>query len=719
MRRSVDSSPIGGHWNRRVVAAVLAVICTAALTVALANSQAQAIGKRNEGPPKGTTTLCNYYYEWLDTVRFPLQPDPHATYTYVIPGNQAGLDGIGFLVTGEFVHAAWTSWMAYTGLAQPFSVVNFVNNPPTNSYNPAQPNAGSLSPFVEGNPMNASQRNFSLLFKPAGYTGSIAPMLAGVPTAGIPASNIKEYPTIHNGNEGRMWVLANRNYVNFPGYNPGGTTRSNFPITTAVDLATGQPVDCQKYNEIPDRYQQPPTNPPSKLKSGPLGSRTRIKLKNGAIWSPIHDGAGIKATEFQYAPENPKKRIVFTRPNILPGADVAVVPPPERCAGYLGTQTSTKEISLIRLPHVANWTNTLGLTEATKYPNPVRSNEPWQAAYVSFVQYGTSPGYFYPEEDGKANPNTDSVANQELRVDSSGGATVLVWPRTMNRLDQRRVFAYANKHHWAIIRGGTAGRATSSNMLMRIKGSAANYYGRLANVPCYFGKTASPENTGQKWRHVPTGEGSKFVASPENLGAAAPMGVTCTKRELMSEKCLNELKGYIASKGGEYENKAGPGGGGGSGGSGGPGDSGGSGGSGGGGSGGSGGSSGSESGNPTPPTTTTPQGCAAGQVGTYPNCITPTVSVAGVKFEENNSTVVLKVNAAGTVKVSGKGVKAKTTKVKSGNNKIKVQLTSQEKKVLSEKGKVSLKVTIAYTPTGGKATKKTVNVTVTAPKPQS
>ena len=260
---------------------------------------------------------CNYYYEWLGKVRFPLQPDPHATYSYVALSAQAASDGIGFLVRGDFVHSVWTSWMTYGSGAQPFSVANFVNNPPENTNSPISPDAGSIDPFVTGQRMLGTPRKFTLLFTPNGYAGPIATTLAGVPTVGIPARNRRPYPTT-----GSFWALANRDYAAFPGYNPGGTTQDTFPTVTAVSLATGQAVDCQAYNQIPDRLQTPPTDPPSSLNYGKVP--TRIVLKNGSVFTGVDIATQTGLSEF--SPPNPKGLVVFTRPPLAPGADVAMIP---------------------------------------------------------------------------------------------------------------------------------------------------------------------------------------------------------------------------------------------------------------------------------------------------------------------------------------------------------------------------------------------------------
>lgn len=63
----------------------------------------------------GDSSTCGYLYEWVDTFRFPLQPDPHAAYTYVVPKITDG--SVGFEISGSFPYASWTEWMVYTGLA--------------------------------------------------------------------------------------------------------------------------------------------------------------------------------------------------------------------------------------------------------------------------------------------------------------------------------------------------------------------------------------------------------------------------------------------------------------------------------------------------------------------------------------------------------------------------------------------------------------------------
>lgn len=82
--------------------------------------------------------------------------------------------------------------------------------------------------------------------------------------------------------------------------------------------------------------------------------------------------------------------------------------------------------------------------------------------------YGSSSGFYLPGD-----PDTASIADREFKVDATGGATVLVWPRNLSNRDQRRVFRYARKKGWAIRARRHRGQAdlgerTRPNQLQRV-----------------------------------------------------------------------------------------------------------------------------------------------------------------------------------------------------------------------------------------------------------
>jgi hypothetical protein len=476
----------------------------------------------------GDESVCNYYFEWLDRVRFPLQADPHAAYTYVIPSISPASDHVGFTVKGPAPYAPWTSWMVYTGKAQPFSVVGKSD---------ITPDPGNVNPWT-GAPTSISSpnRNFTLLILPQGVDQSAT----ATSLQAIPESNVLRSPS--NTSTGPMWILANRVYQAFPGYNRGGSggpTDTPFPTVRAIDYTTGKGVPCAPLNQLPDVIQTPPTDPPA---TSPPVLRDDLKLKNGLPFDRLL-GSSSPAEGFQFAPPNPKGLIQFTRPPLLPGADVSAIAPPDNCAGYLGTPTPTDQISLIRMPHVATYFDTHDVTPTTPYVQK-------EADFVSFTQYGSAVGVYRP-----GTPFTTSLGDAQLNVDGSGGSTILIWPRNLDAGQRQKVFAYARRQGFAIMRGGAANELTTANLLIRLKGASSTYTGAYVpdadrtGVPCYFGTVQKPANAGKSWSAV---KGGKFAASPANLGTGAPQGVSGGTQDLLDGSLLNRLHAHIRSTGGSY-----------------------------------------------------------------------------------------------------------------------------------------------------------------------
>jgi hypothetical protein len=493
-----------------------------AAALALAVGASGCFGEKDEPQPANASAGCGYLYEWNNVWRFPLQDDPHAAYSYVIP--KVTKEPIGFTISGPFPYAAWMSWTIYDSKFQPYSVVEDDD---------IRPEEGSENPFVVGTPVLSKDRSFRLLVLPRGTKASdVDESLRGIPSANRLAG-----PT-----SGKFFVLANRVYNAFPGYNRGGAagpTNSPFPKVAAVNYETGEHVDCSKQNLLPS--PKPPTDMPT-VSPGESPSPAAIELLDGTRVNlgeqAVEHGAGSKISGVQYAPELDPDRIEMTRLPLLPGADVSSIPPPDNCAGYLGAATSTTNVGLIRMPHVAQWFKTANLTPKTPF-------EQEQTDYISFTQYGNGLGVYDP-----GSPNTGSLGNQELNVDPTGGTTIMVWPRTLKPSERARLFAYAKRNGWAILRGGDKGPVTTANLLVRLKGASDSYSGRYEpssdqpGVPCYF--DAHPN---ARWSDL-TGE--KYVASAQNIGPGAPQGLNCEVSEVLDGTCLRDLKAYIAQTGGSY-----------------------------------------------------------------------------------------------------------------------------------------------------------------------
>ena len=430
----------------RVIAVVATLVVAVAIVAVVAagdggDDAPQTVPARTPTPTHASDpAVCNYYFEWLDRVRFPLQADPHAAYSYVVPSVSPADDHVAFTVKGPAPYAPWTSWMVYTGKAEPYSVVGKTA---------IVPDAGNVNPWSGApTPISAPNRGFTLLVLPDGVDQSAT----AAPLRSIPAANVLRSPG--NTEHGPIWILANRVYQAFDGYDRGGSggpTDTPFPTVRAVDYTTGEGVACGPLNQIPDALQRPPTDPPST--STPV-LRDNLALKNGLPFDRLL-AADSQAAGVQFAPPNPKGLIEFTRPPLLPGADVSAIPPPDNCAGYLGTPMRTGKVGLIRLPRVATYFDTADVTATTPY---VQND----ADFISFTQYGAAIGVYRP-----GTPSTTSLGDAELEVDDSGGTTILVWPRDLDARERGQVFAYAKRNGFAIMRGGVASELTTANLLIR------------------------------------------------------------------------------------------------------------------------------------------------------------------------------------------------------------------------------------------------------------
>jgi hypothetical protein len=331
-------------------------------------------------------------------------------------------------------------------------------------------------------------------------------------------------------------------YNAFPGYDKGGAGGPRnvaFPTTQAVDLATGAVIDCGPISMFGGGSSDPAASPAPT--PAPNGSGTGvITLRNGKTITVGGQGSrdGSEAGA-EYAPELDPDLIEFTRPPLLPGSDVSAVPPVDSCAGYLGARMSTSRIGLIRMPHVATWFDTSNITDETLY-------EQNEADDISFTQYGNKVGVYRPGD-----PRSGSLADDELLVDETGGSTIVVWPRSLTKAEQKQVFKEARRNGWALIRGGGSGEITTANLFVRLKGADPSYTGGysptsdVSGVPCYFDNDPTAS-----WTSL---TGQTYVAGPANIGAGAPMGVNCTVKQFLDGRCLTRLKTTISEAGGSYE----------------------------------------------------------------------------------------------------------------------------------------------------------------------
>ena len=334
--------------------------------------------------PPTQAAPCLYGFEWLHRFRFPLQADPHGSYSYVVvPKLPAGGEPVGFLVDAQFPYAAWFSWTIYGENADAVSLA---------TDHKINPDPGSINPFVNGNPVFAPNRHYRLLLLPPEIPPgrTVTPALADIP-------NPITIPL-----EESVTVIAYRVFQAFPGYSLGGSdgpTNTPFPSVYAINYETGKTLDCSQYNAVPPTIGRLPTDTPDvynlygtepgRVSSGPdrraLTDATRL-LHQVPGFADLQSKIG-----WQFAPEIDPALVTFTRVPLAAGADVSSIPPPDNCAGYLGARVDPRRIALIRIPHVTSFFETAALDTNTKFPDS-------EAAYISLTMYGATVNIYKPDE---------------------------------------------------------------------------------------------------------------------------------------------------------------------------------------------------------------------------------------------------------------------------------------------------------------------------------
>ena len=153
----------------------------------------------------------------------------------------------------------------------------------------------------------------------------------------------------------------------------------------------------------------------------------------------------------QKAPQPDPDAVSFFRNPVIaaPYADVESVPgygtPPDACGGYVMANLRNNRVALVRVPKVPSYADYSGATADT-----LNTSDDDEVQFYSVVVYGAAK-----QIDAVGSPNNSQIGNTQIREDSGGGATVMVWPR--NAPSRRRSSCSPMRRRAA----GTSSRAAS------------------------------------------------------------------------------------------------------------------------------------------------------------------------------------------------------------------------------------------------------------------
>jgi hypothetical protein len=473
---------------------------------------------------------CAVSMQWPVSERAPMEGNPYSGYTGLLMRSteKAALGDVAMVINERFPAAGYGGWFLYPKTyEQPTGGLTFPN---------IVPNPGSVNPYTPGTRIFAPKRSFKILLTGDAVAQSDLPAsLAGI-------ANRVTWPQAADS-----FTLMQRSYGAKTGYDVGGTGGPlNIPWADVrtYDIKTGKPANCANVEPARDVLQRL-----SPYNTVGFTGIDRLPRSVGAVFPGRRPGPET------YTPKpNPDLVEFFRVPSNGTGLPGGVVPPPapDTCANYISAKLNQREIAVIRIPKVPSFQPTDPTANATYKQT--------DAGYYVWQVLGRARQDFRPHS-----PFNFTLGAEDIKLDSTGGATFVVWPRSMGLAQRAAVFALAAARGWNLLEGNAQSPQYSNSIWLRVNGPASTYTGGTyptasrSGVPCVSGPqsvldawpstsslTALPINTG--WNTL----GSEWAAVPSMMGTATPQGVQCSFRSYVADSCLRRLKQHMKSTGGSY-----------------------------------------------------------------------------------------------------------------------------------------------------------------------
>lgn len=507
---------------------------------------------------------CTMAAGWFTTTKLPNGGSPLAGYISMFfksnaDGSGTNLNDVVLVIDAKFPAASYGGWFIYpAGYELPTGGVTFNN---------VVPDAGSINPNLVGNEILAPNRRYHVVVT------SDSVKLSDLPAdvrALLPANdndakaNHITWPS-KVGTDGTLLPILNRTYGQFDGYTRGGfhgPLNISWPKMTAKSLATGKNIPCGSVEVLRDALQKATpwnTQGTTGVDNDPFGFR--------GLGAGLIPGSPNKNPAATAPVPNPRLVEFFRVPPDWTGLPGGVVPnpdqnSPDKCSNYVVATLDETKIALIRQPLLPKYAS-------PDVPRGATVSSDQQVGAINFQVMGLLRTIYDP-----GSPDSFAMGNAEIKVDSGGGATFLVWPTTLNRVQQQRVFKIARDNGWNLLAGNLASRSNyQTGMVVRQNGPAKDYYGASypsydssgnlvrTGVGCYLGPQ-SPALTELGLTPQPYKDfnqlGSKWAMNFKTSGPYAIQGVNCASvMSLESGRCLTRLKEHIQKTGGQY-NYTGP-----------------------------------------------------------------------------------------------------------------------------------------------------------------
>ena len=485
-----------------------------------------------DADPAVTGNDCPMVVDASSADFYPIQPSFSAGYTAAGQKLNSDTADWAYVVEGDFPYSNWMAWYLYTTDGVPVYKV---------SDQDIIPDEGSTNPFVDGNPVLAPERSFTLYFMPSTTPSSVVSDMQadGKNVVLLPAQG--ESPGVSFVSRS-YWSFGNDGIGNYDRLGFAGDTDTPYPTMTAflTDSSTGEltstPVDdCGSQSQLPEEFWYDAgtnspvitfadANPPSKED---LDDLPKFLVQTGSF-------SGAIGEEFPPSPVPNEVQFYRNVATNAPYADVSSAPPkgspPDACGGYVMANLPNDVVSLVHIPQVPSFPDYTGATQST-----LNTGDDYDVSFYSIVIYGAEK-----QLDAFGTLQNSQLGNSQIAQNPDGSATVVLYPDTATQDQIDQIAAVVKANGWNLLKSGKQTDLAPNLLVIREKGQNQNWENALSandvtqGAPC-------PQSTDPSLP-LPQNPPDAQVDQTNGMGLTAPAGENCSIDAFLSGKCLEDFQ---------------------------------------------------------------------------------------------------------------------------------------------------------------------------------
>ena len=530
--------------SRRAPVALIGLLAAVALVAGACSSDDEGAAAKDatttSAAPAVTGGECPYVVDTSKADFYPIQPSFSAGYTLSAQKLNSDTADWAYEVTADFPYSNWTAWYLYDLKGVP--IYKFSDASIT-------PDAGSTNPFVQGNPVLAEDRSFTLYFMPSTTPSSVVSEMQadGKNVALLPAVGSTDGVSIVSRS---YWSFGNDGLGDYDRFGYGGPTDTPYPAVRAIttDPTTGELTDtevddCGAQSELPQKlwYDIDSGTPVITFEDAPVPTEQELGGDLPKFLLQTGSASGTLGAEFPPAPEPDQVQFYRNNASASPYADVSSAPPagdpPDACGGYVMANLPNDVVSLVHIPQVPTFPSYEGATKDT-----TNDRDAYDVQFYSVVIYGATK-----QKDAYGTNENSQLGNSQLLQNDDGSATVVLYPQsaTSDQVDQ--IAAVAKANGWNLLRSGVQTALAPNLLTIREKGQNPQWPNALSanevtqGAPC-------PQSTNPDLA-LPQDPPSAAVTQQNGMGLSAPAGQNCSIEDFLDGTCLKDLSTRLQQSG--------------------------------------------------------------------------------------------------------------------------------------------------------------------------